>query len=115
MAREPGPLESLLDAVHAALRAGDFAGLRALTQAVEALETGALETGALPRDAAALRTLQRKLQRNEACLQASARGLRAARRRMTEIAAARAGLQTYTMGGQRQQIGPAQGTLAQRV
>lgn len=110
MAREPGPLESLLDAVHAALRAGDFAGLRALTQAVEALETGAL-----PRDAAALRTLQRKLQRNEACLQASARGLRAARRRMTEIAAARAGLQTYTMGGQRQQIGPAQGTLAQRV
>lgn len=110
MAREPGPLESLLDAVHAALRAGDFAGLRALTQAVEALETGAL-----PRDATALRTLQRKLQRNEACLQASARGLRAARRRMTEIAAARAGLQTYTMGGQRQQIGPAQGTLAQRV
>ena len=110
MAREPGPLESLLDAVHAALRAGDFAGLPALTQAVEALETRAL-----PRDAAALRTLQRKLQRNEACLQASARGLRAARRRMTEIAAARAGLQTYTMGGQRQQIGPAQGTLAQRV
>lgn len=110
MAREPGPLESLLDAVHAALRAGDFAGLPALTQAVEALETGAL-----PRDATALRTLQRKLQRNEACLQASARGLRAARRRMTEIAAARAGLQTYTMGGQRQQIGPAQGTLAQRV
>ena len=103
-------LETLLDAVHAALRAGDFAGLPALTTAVEALATDAL-----PRDAAALRTLQRKLQRNEACLQASARGLRAARRRMTEIAAARAGLQTYTMGGLRQQIGPSHGTLAQRV
>ena len=110
MAREPGPLETLLDAVHAALRAGDFAGLPALTVAVEALETGVL-----PRDPAILRALQRKLQRNEACLQASARGLRAARRRMTEIAAARAGLQTYGMGGQRQQIGPPPGTLAHRV
>lgn len=109
MTREPTRLEALLDSVHAALQAGDFAALPALTAAV-----GALEDAALPRDPPALRALQRRLQRNDACLQASARGLRAARRRMTEIAAARAGLQTYTQTGSRQQIGPSQGRLAQR-
>lgn len=109
MAHDRTTLEGLLDSVHAALRAGDFAALPALTAAV-----GALEDVALPRDAGALRALQRKLQRNDACLQASARGLRAARRRLTEIAAARAGLQTYTQTGTRQQIGPSQGRLAQR-
>jgi hypothetical protein len=109
MSRDSTALETLLDAVHTALRAGDFAALPALTMAV-----GALNPEALPRDPGALRALQRKLGRNDACLQASARGLRAARRRMAEIAAARVGLQTYTMGGQRQQIGLSAGTLAQR-
>jgi hypothetical protein len=107
--RDGTTLEGLLDKVHAALRAGDFAALPALTAAV-----GALDQAALPHDPAALQALQRRLQRNDACLQASARGLRAARRRMTEIAAARAGLQTYTQTGARQQIGPSQGRLAQR-
>lgn len=110
MSRDRSALETLLDAVHTALRAADFAALPALTTAV-----GALNPDALSRDPGTLRALQRKLQRNNACLQASARGLRAARRRITEIAAARAGLQTYTQAGQRQQIGPSQGTLAQRV
>ncbi len=110
MRREAGALETLLDAVHAALRAGDFAGLPALTAAVEALPPDAL-----PRDAAAMRAVQRKLQRNDACLQATARGLRSARRRMTEIAAARAGLQTYTRSGTREQIASPSGTLAQRI
>ena len=110
MARDTGAMETLLDAVHAALRAGDFAGLPALTAAVQALDLDAL-----PRDAATLRAVQRKLVRNDACLQASARGLRAARRRMTEIAAARAGLQTYTQSGSRQPIGQSPGALVQRV
>lgn len=110
MPREMTALETLLDAVHMALRTGDFAALPALTTA-----TGALDPAALPQDPALLRALQRKLQRNDACLQASARGLRAARRRMAEIAAARAGLQTYTQAGTRQQVGPSQGTLVQRV
>ncbi|MGQ0564907.1 MAG: hypothetical protein ACT4OK_07520 [Gemmobacter sp.] len=110
MTHDRTALEALLDAVHAALRTADFASLPALTAAV-----GAAGSAMLPDDPAALRLLQRKLQRNEACLQASARGLRAARRRMTEIAAARAGLQTYSRTGERQQIGAAQGALAQRL
>ncbi len=110
MRDELPPLETLLDAVHRALRAGDFAALPALTAVAEAWDTDSL-----PRDPAALRAMQRKLQRNDACLQASARGLRAARRRMTEIAAARAGLQTYTQSGLRLQVGLSQGTLTQRV
>ncbi len=110
MAHDANALETLLDAVHAALRAGDFAGLPALTAALVALADTAL-----PRDAAAMQGLRHRLQRNDACLEASARGLRAARRRMAEIAAARAGLQTYTQGGQRRQIGAPQGTLTARI
>lgn len=109
MGNEPASLSALLDAVHAALRRGDFSTLPALTRDVE---TFAAES--LPRDPAALAALRRKLQRNDACLQASARGLRAARRRLGEIKAARAGLQTYTQSGARQQIVTAQGSLAQR-
>lgn len=109
MTHEATALEALLDSVHAALQSGDFAALPALTEAV-----GALDEMALPRDPAALQALQRRLQRNNACLMASARGLRAARRRVAEITTARAGLQTYTQAGTRQQIGTTQGRLAQR-
>jgi hypothetical protein len=105
---DPAALETLLDAVHGALRAGDLAALAPLTAAM-----AALTPAALPKDA--LQRLQRKLRRNEACLQASARGLRAARRRMAEIAAARAGLQTYTPAGTRLLVGPPGGSLAQRL
>jgi hypothetical protein len=105
----PDPLAALLDAVHAALRAGDFAALPALTTRV-----AAIDAQGLPQAPDALRALARALRRNDACLQASARGLRAARRRLGEIAAARQGLQTYSRDGQRQQVGGGPGALAQR-
>lgn len=95
----------LVDAVHAALRCGDFGALPGLTVAVEA----AVHAGALPRDTAGMQALRRKLERNDACLMASARGLRAARRRIAEIASAKSGLQTYDMRGQRQRIAPGTG------
>lgn len=92
-------LGDLLDAVHAALRLGDLAALAPLTDRIEAL----LDT-APPGDAGVLRGLAAKVERNAACLAAARRGLRAARRRIAEVAATQAGLATYDGRGRRQEI-----------
>jgi hypothetical protein len=102
-------LALILDAVHGALRRGDYAALPSLTAAMEA----AVEDldPMRPDEVRALRT---KLERNAACLLAAARGLRAAKRRLAEIAQARAGLSTYGASGTLTRIGGPDGRIAQR-
>lgn len=74
-------IDLLLDAVHGALREGRLSGLATLS---DALET-ALAAAAAP-DRAALEQLAIKARRNARALEAAARGVRAAQRRLAEFA-----------------------------
>lgn len=103
-------LALILDAVHGALRRGDYAALPSLTAAMEEA-VDSLDT--VPPDE--VRLLRAKLERNAACLLAAARGLRAAKRRLAEIAQARAGLSTYGATGTVTRIGVPDGRIAQRL
>ncbi|MFN3824072.1 MAG: hypothetical protein ACK4GW_04165 [Pseudorhodobacter sp.] len=105
------PLETVLEDVYAALRQGDLPSLAALSLRMEE----ALSRIAHPPEAAALRRLQDLARRNAACLEASARGIRAARRRLTEIRDARTGTRTYDGKGQASVIGPDESLLAHRA
>lgn len=111
MADAEASLAGLLDAMHAALRRGDLAALAALTPALETR----LAADGVPRDAVLLSALRRKLERNRACLEAAGRGLRAARRRLAEIAGAAGGLLTYGAQGQITRIAAADSRLARRL
>lgn len=97
MSGQTDRMATLLDDVHAALMAADYARLGPLTTEMEA-EVSRLEGS---RDAAALARVKGLAQRNAACLQAAQRGFRAARRRLAEITAARSGLVTYDIKGRR--------------
>ena len=101
-------LSLILDAVHGALRRGDYAALPALTAAMDEA-AGTLE----PMEPGAVRALQAKLERNAACLLAAARGLRSAKRRLAEIAQARTGLSTYGSTGTLTRIGGPDSRVAQ--
>ena len=103
-AGDPG---AVLDAMHGAVRAGDLAALAPLGDELEAALDG------FPADPAALEGLRARAERNLACLEAAARGLRAARRRVEEVTAAARGLDTYDAGGRRQPI-RAEGTALHR-
>jgi hypothetical protein len=103
-------LEQALDQTYASLRSGDFSKLPGL---IEATETGLASVAGLA-DVAMIKRLQRLADRNARCLQAAAKGMRAARRRVTEVMAARAGLKTYNGQGQTHRIGPQTGTLKAR-
>jgi len=105
------PLETVLEDVYAALRQGDLPSLAALSQRMEE----ALSRIASPSEAAALGRLQGLARRNAACLDAAARGIRAARRRLTEIRDARAGTRTYDGKGQASVIRPDESLLAHRA
>lgn len=97
-------LEAVLQEVYLALRAGDLAGLAELCDRTEAALAG-LPGLADARSAERLRELAR---RNAACLDAAARGIRAARRRVAEIRDAQTGTRTYDGKGRYQVIaGPA--------
>ncbi|MFA5539649.1 MAG: hypothetical protein WDA23_10640 [Gemmobacter sp.] len=100
------PPDAILDAMHRAVRAGDLAALAPLC---DALETALDESPgrAMPDG------LRARAERNLACLDAAARGLRAARRRVEEVTAAARGLDTYDAGGRRRPIRP-EGTVLHR-
>jgi hypothetical protein len=104
-------LEQALDRVQDCLQRGMLSQLT---------EPAAQIADLLPRiagldDLALAQRLKTKAARNEACLAASARGVRAARRRLTEVAAARTGLSTYDGQGRRAAIQPVMGQLTQRL
>ena len=89
-------IDSLLDAVHGALREGRLSGLATLS---DALET-ALAAAAAP-DRAALEQLAIKARRNARALEAAARGVRAAQRRLAEIGSVQQGFVAYGPSGAR--------------
>lgn len=90
-------LEGLLDAQRARLLSGDFSSLLDDLAATEKAEV-ALASG--NHDGEALVRLHRTAERNAALLQASARGVRAARRRLRELADAPVA-ETYTAEGRK--------------
>ncbi|EEW26600.1 hypothetical protein [Rhodobacter ferrooxidans] len=103
-------LEGVLDRMHRQILAGALDDLSGLTGEIE--EHHARLTGLT--DSAALERLRAKAARNATCLQAAARGLRAARRRISDIHAARAGLVTYDGRGKRNDVNLGDGSLTQR-
>lgn len=108
MQNNPTP-EIILDDMHSAILAADFARLNALSPS---LETALIHVQNM-RDAARLKRLKSKAERNEACLLAAARGVRAAGRRFKELRDAASGLVTYDGKGQRADLG-AQTKLTRR-
>jgi hypothetical protein len=116
----PGPdtpiarLSRSLDTVHEVLRSGDLAALPAAAEGMECSLAVLAAAGARPSDAAGLAAIRRKLERNALCLQGSARGIRAARRRIAEVRAAGKGLAAYDAAGRRPSEPAAPTTLARR-
>jgi hypothetical protein len=104
-------LEQVLDRVHEALLAGRVTELADHGAGIEALLPGITGLD----DLLLAQRLQAKSARNEACLAASARGVRAARRRFAEIMTAQQGLSTYDGQGRRQDVAEAAGKLSQRL
>lgn len=104
-------LELALDRVYAALLVADFNELPKIVTETEGLLAG---FEGLPDPAIAMR-LRHKANRNSQCLQAAARGLRNAQRRMAEMSGSSTVLSTYTSRGQRSDVGVGPGSLTQRL
>lgn len=102
-------LEMVLDRTCDALLAGNLAALGALGEALEDLAGG---LAGLDRSAA--ERVLRKAERNGHLLQAAARGVRAARGRLTEISAAPT-LTTYDSRGQKETFGPLSSLTPKRL
>jgi hypothetical protein len=103
-------LEALVAETASAIRTGNFTvmgGLAARTEAVLA------ELGPQT-DVVRIRTLRDLAGRNAMSLQAAVKGVRAARRRIAEVVAARAGVQTYDQSGGTQKIGGPPGVVKAR-
>jgi hypothetical protein len=100
MQNDLGP-ETILDQMHGAILRADFARLGSLAPL---LETALTEVASL-RDTARLQRLRGKAERNEACLLAAGRGVRAAGRRFKELRDAASGLITYDGKGKRADLG----------
>lgn len=98
----------LLDDIHQTLLAHHYDRLPALSLAL-AQELGKADC----LDAATLKLIHTKAQRNAATLTAVQRGMRAALRRVAEIRSVSTGLVTYTKTGHRQDILPS--VVAQRL
>lgn len=90
-------LTQALDALQEAIRRADFLALQGCTTEIEA----ALDT--LPRDLNEARLMQLRAQaaRSMTALEAMGRGLRAARRRLEEVAESARGTGTYDNRGRR--------------
>jgi flagellar biosynthesis/type III secretory pathway chaperone len=104
-------LEAALDQMYHCVLAADFGDLPKIVMETERL-VGRLDA---VREKAVATRLRQKAHRNGLCLQAAARGLRAAQRRLGEMSRASDRLSTYTSGGQRSEVATAPGTLAQRL
>ena len=100
-------LEDLLDAAAEALLIGDLPALSRLTPEIES-------AALVPPNRAAAERLQMKAQRNARLLQAAARGVKAARLRVAEIARGPT-LTTYDARGQKAQIATSGLEPARRV
>jgi hypothetical protein len=102
------PLDELLDRAAEALLKGDLSALAGLAPRIEA----AAEVR--PTDKATAIRLRHKAERNARLLDAAARGVKAARRRVTEITQGPM-LTTYDARGMKAAIAPQGLTAARRV
>lgn len=102
-------LSAELDRVFQQLRSGKLDGLASAAQLLET-ELAQIDTA----DVQCLDMLRRKALRNAACLEAAARGIRAARRRLAEIRAIDTGIGTYDDKGKRDEPPGRSTRLAQR-
>jgi hypothetical protein len=100
MHRDP-TAETVLDQMHNAILRADFAQLGGLAGL---LETALNDLQGLP-DAPRLQRLRAQAERNQACLLAAGRGVRAAGRRFKELRDAASGLITYDDKGKRADLG----------
>jgi hypothetical protein len=100
----------LLDQVYAALLKSDYAALAGLSARLEK----EMQTPSEKLTEARLRIITRKAERNAACLLAAQRGIKAARRRLSEIRSSGAGLVTYDRSGRRAEVTEGR-NLAQRL
>ncbi|MFN3936827.1 MAG: hypothetical protein ACK4KW_04535 [Gemmobacter sp.] len=98
-----GGLESLLVTLRADLLTGR---LDRLDRLAEAIERATAEAEAAPPPVEALRRIRRLADGITAPAEAAMRGIRAARLRVAEIAAARQGFAPYGIDGQRRALPP---------
>lgn len=104
-------LTALLDEQAAALRTGRVGDLAALADRLAAVVAGGLPGT----DAASARRLRDRVSRNARLAEAAEKGLRAARRRLTEVASAAQGGRTYDGRGQLANVGPGATSLVKRA
>lgn len=93
-------LDHSLDRIFALLKDGRLSELKSALSDLEA-DIGLEQVSGAPVTEVALTGLRRKAERNAACLKGAARGLRSARRRITEVRAAETGHGAYDAQGQR--------------
>lgn len=87
-------MATVLDAMQTAILSGDFKRLAALVPDLEEAEKQAVAHGVANPGA-----IREKAARNAVCLQAALYGVKSARRRIADIAAATQGLTTYGRNG----------------
>ncbi|HSF65292.1 MAG TPA: hypothetical protein VLA78_12940 [Paracoccaceae bacterium] len=104
-------LTALLDEQATALRAGRVDALPALADRMAALVAG----GLAGTDPATARRLRDRVARNASLAQAAEKGLRAARRRLADVAGAARGGRTYDGQGQIGTVGPSATSLVRRA
>ena len=104
-------LEAALDHLYRSILIADFGELPKILAKTEHL-TARL---APITDKALMQRLRAKAIRNGLCLQASARGIRAAQRRLGDVTNANTQLSTYTSRGRRSEIPTTPGMIAKRL
>jgi hypothetical protein len=102
-------LDTALQGMQAALRKGNYSDLPDI---VAVIEEQVAQMAPMP-EAEALE-LQALATRNSALLRAALRGMRAAQRRVAEIASAASGLQTYDSLGKPHRLSTVQSSFKQR-
>ena len=103
-------LEVVVTETAKAIRGGDLAAMAGLAERAEA----ALAELGPQTDAERLKMLRDQAGRNALALEAAAKGVRAARRRLAEVTGAREGVQTYDNAGNTQKIGGPTGAIKAR-
>lgn len=104
-------LEKLVSDTAQALRRGDLAAIGPLAEQTSA----ALEDLGGETDGSRIEALRNLAKKNALALEAAGRGVRAARRRLAEIVAARSGVQTYDNAGKMQRVGGPVGGMKTRL
>lgn len=111
IASNANSLEEALDHLHTAARTGD---LVAFAEAGTTLEAE-LAVGVAPGNPEQLVRLREKALRNQVILQAVARGIRAAQRRLEDIRNAGKELKTYDERGKPCSVSNVQGQIQRRI